>query len=275
MPDRKGSFGWGLAAIIAASLLAYLIFNHDQHPPAAAVVPPPAVKPSEAAQSRPGILPKPNQKLMDASSGPVVRINPKTVLATVNGKELRLADLVPLTASQMTNDQEFPAVAYKYLLDRAINRELILQTAKQQGISLDDSQKEQLAEFRRQRDMREPGLVQQINGDASRVDFEVRDAEAFALQTSLLAKIGATPDVTSSDVQDYYSQHSGDFDKLPANDPDRSNAWASIEYQIRNLLQSQKRSGYNDLLTAYMDKMKAGASIALTEVDQSSAPSSN
>ena len=88
-----------------------------------------------------------------------------------------------------------------YFLKRRFraDRELIFQTARAQGIDLDESQKQQILDFKTARGAKTgPGLVRDLNGGAAEILFESQDAEAFMLQTSLMEKSGASPNVTSA-----------------------------------------------------------------------------
>jgi len=261
--------GLGLAAVIAASLLAYHKFNQGLAVPQTAA---PDERASTAAASA-----QAHSKTNEAGSfaAPAIHVSATAVLASVNGRELKLADLVPLRPDQKTRCVDFPPATYQYLLDRAVKRNLILQTAKAQGVSLDDSQRAQFAEFRNERNQREPGLVQQLNTDPGRLDFEVQDAEAFALQTALLARNGASPDITADDVQAYYSQHASDYPPLPTVEPARGQIWAIIDTQIRTSLAPVKRLEFQNQLTAYMNQLESSAIIALTPPNQTDSPAAN
>ena len=91
----------------------------------------------------------------------------------------------------------------------------------------------------------------------------MRDAEAFMLQTSLLQKSGASPNVTSQQVQNYYREHAADFGELPADGPAREEAWSKIDYYIRQTLAASVRSDFQTKLTDYMNLLKSGANIQL------------
>ena len=194
----------------------------------------------------------------------IIQVNPTEVLAVVNGKQLKLPDLVPWNPVGTNQDLQFSHETFNYLLDRALNRELILQTARNQGVGLDDSQRQQLAEFRQQRTRREPGLVEALNRDSTQADFEMRDAEAFMLQATLLEKAGASPNVTAEDVKAYYAQHAREFEGLPSDEIDGKQDWTKIDVQIRNLLAPIKREKFQSQMIAYMDQIKAKSNIIVT-----------
>src|SRR6516162_559602 len=78
----------------------------------------------------------------------VLKLHPGEVLASVNSREITAKDLVPLNERDGEKETELPLESYQYLIDRAVNRELIFQAAKSAGIELDESQKDQLASLK-------------------------------------------------------------------------------------------------------------------------------
>lgn len=190
----------------------------------------------------------------------VLRIRSDAVLAAVNGHALTAGEVLPPGSS----NRPVSLAVCQYFLKRAIDRELILQTAKAQGLQLDDSQRQQLSNSKDVREQPAPGQVRNLNGGASEMAFEMQDAEAFMLQTSLLEKSGASPNVTEEQVTAYYQQHASDFGDLPAEEPDRSQAWESIDVQIRHLLAPDARLSFQNQLTAYMNQIRANANIEQT-----------
>jgi hypothetical protein len=254
MTIRRWMSGVGLAAFIAASYVAHLKFNRELTSR--------AVGPGGSLEAPDNLVPS-NGVAGGDSGEPAIRINAARRLASVNGKELKLADLTPLNPAATNQDAQFSPATYRYLLDRAVNRELILQTAKAQGVELDESRREQLDQFRMLRKQSEPGLVQALNVDQGRVDFETRDAEAFMLQTELLVRTGASPNVSAEEVQEYYRQHGSEFPGLPADEPARSETWAEIDFQIRTQLSPIKRATFQNQLAAFMNQIKSSANIVL------------
>jgi hypothetical protein len=243
----------GLAAILAASLLTYLKTSREQT----------AQTVSVGSSSKTGST-FPAERSRDenlAMIEVVIPVSATEVLASVNGRELGLADLVPWSLNQTNPAPQFSPESYKYLLDRAINRELIFQAAKAQNVGLDDSQRMQLAEFCQQRQSHEPGLTQPLNSDPAQADFEKRDVEAFMLQTALLAKTGASPNVNTTEVQEFYADHAAEFGGLPADETARESAWGKIDFQIRTRLAPLKREQFQRQLALYMDQIKANAYI--------------
>jgi hypothetical protein len=205
-----------------------------------------------------------------AQTNRVYRLRADRVLATVNGIPLTLRDLVPLSSTN--GEQEIAPEAYQYFLDRAINRELIIQTAKAQGVTLTDAQGEQLARTRMAREQSEPGLVGKLTVNAAQIEFESRDAAAFMLQTSLMARMGASPNVMPEQVETFYRDHIAEFGELPADAAERQAAWQRIDIQIREQLANQTRSQYNKQLQQYMDALRQGARITMTPPLAATAP---
>ncbi|MBC8094635.1 MAG: hypothetical protein H7Y43_02375 [Akkermansiaceae bacterium] len=201
-----------------------------------------------------------------AGSSNVVRLQVNQVLAAVNGRELKLPDIIPVTPQTDPAELEISAETYQYFLDRALNRELILQTAREQGLLLTDSQQQQLAVMRTARSQPEPGQARKLNGSLEQTELELKDAEAFMLQTALLAAQGSSPNVTSQQVNDYYQNHRQEFAELPDDATIRQQMWTEIEFQIRQHLAPTARASFNTQLAAYMSQLKSRATIVVSPV---------
>ena len=190
----------------------------------------------------------------------ILNLKPDALLASVNGHALTAQNVLPPGAS----DQPISLHDCEYFLHRAIDRELILETAKSQGVELDESQKQQVENFKTMSENQGPGVVHDLNGGPAQLAFEMQDTEAFMLQTSLLERTGASPNVTEEQVRAYYQQHTADFGELPT-DPDAKNAaWNKIDYDIRQQIASGVRSTYQQRLNDYMNTLKAHANIQVT-----------
>ncbi|MBC8003047.1 MAG: hypothetical protein H7X97_10715, partial [Opitutaceae bacterium] len=194
-----------------------------------------------------------------------IRARPGQVLALVNGREIKVEDVWPVGGLSATNALEVSPETYQYFLDRAVNRELIFQTARETGLKLNESQRAELARLRAARRQAEPGQVTRLNVDPAQEEFELRDAEAFMLQTSLLAAKGASPNVTEEQMMSYYRDHAADFGGLPTDPSERKEAWSQISFQIRERLAKQTRASFNEQLTAYMNEMKSKATIVVNQ----------
>lgn len=191
----------------------------------------------------------------------VRKVAPGEILANVNGEPIFLRDLIPIENPTDTNPRELSGDVFSYLLDRAIVRELVTQEARRLGIGLRDDEQKRLADQREQRTHGGPGYLHSLNASPASLEFELRDAQAFMLQTNLLAAEGASPHVTSAQVLDYFHQHVGEFDPLPEAPAQREAAWREIDNKIRNRLASAVRGAYDKSLAVRMDSLKAAATI--------------
>ncbi|MGA3283563.1 MAG: hypothetical protein ABSD57_03780 [Verrucomicrobiota bacterium] len=231
------------------------------------------------APSRPGEAKggasHPNGAVEQSQGGEIQSTNriflarPDQVLATVNGTPITLGDLMLLQSTNSEAEQKIDSVTYNYFLQRAINRELVLQAAKAQGVTLNQAQEDQLTKLRAEREQPEPGLVSKLTVNAAEIEFELRDAQAFMLQTSLMAQAGATPNVTPDQVEQYYQAHIAEFGELPADPQARQQAWQTIDIQIRGQLAAGMRAEYQQQLDAYMAQLKARANIVVTPLMES------
>ena len=203
------------------------------------------------------------------STNKVFLAEPDQLLVTVNGKPITLADLMPLQSTNSEAEQKIDSVTYNYFLQRAINRELVLQTAKAQGVTLNQAQEDQLAKFRAEREQPYPGMVGQLTVNSAEIEFELRDAQAFMLQTTLMAQMGVAPNVTPDQVEAYYKAHIVEFGELPADPQARQQAWQAIDLQIRGQLATGTRTEYQQQLDAYMAQLKARANIVVTPLTES------
>ncbi len=257
--NRTRWTAWIALALLGAGLLSYAVRKHGAftRPNSSAI----AANPVENKNSHPPAAIFTDYHPPTTSAlGPALNINPNTVLASVNGHALTAQEILPPGYS----NQPVSLEACKYFVQRAIDRELILQAAKAQGLALDDSQHQQMLDFETTREQHGPDLVRSLNDSAAEIVFEMRDAEAFMLQTSLLQRAGASPNVTSQQVLNYYQQHASEFGELPADGFARQEAWDKIDYYIRQTLASKERSDFQTKLTDYMNRLKSDSNIELT-----------
>ncbi len=242
MPVRPQIIGFSLAILVLAALLCqYRQFLSGPAPVKASTAAGPVAQAGSAVD-----------KVCPPVSAPVLHVRWNQVLATVNGHPLMLRDIVPVTSTNPP-ETDLSAQDLKFFLGRAVDRELIFETAKKQGVFLDDSQQQQLAQFRSMRGQTEPGLITRLNPSQPDDDLELLDAEAFMLQTSLLARNGISPDVTAEEVSAYYQQHSAEYAGMTQD---------QAEYQIRTLLAPTERTKYQNELASYMNQIRANASIS-------------
>jgi hypothetical protein len=208
------------------------------------------------------IMQDPQLASEEGDTNRMLRVSPGQVLAMVNGHQIKLGDLIPLRGP---NAQAFSRQTYNFLLQRAVDRELVLQTAKAQGLAMTDGEKRQLANTRSLRALPEPGQVQRLTLDQAQLDFEMRDAEAFLLQSALMAGAGVSANVTPEQVSTYYQAHAAEFGDLPPDAQARKIAWAQIDSTIRQRLAAPIRSIYQNQLLAYMKQLQSSADISVTQ----------
>jgi len=251
---------WLLLAA-ATAVTALLVYWHLQEGRATA--------PSRSDEAKGGAI-HPNKAVGQSPSGEIQSTNrvflarPNQVLATVNGTPITLGDLMPLQSTNSEAEQKMDSVTYDYFLQRAINRELVLQAAKAQGVTLNQAQEDQMTKFQAEREQPYPGMVSQLTVNAAEIEFELRDEQAFMLQTALMAQAGATPNVTPDQVEQYYRAHIAEFGELPPDPQASQQAWQAIDFQIRGQLEAGARAEYQQQLDAYMAQLKARANIVVT-----------
>lgn len=263
--SMKPQFLIRILGVIAIAILLIAFWLRPNQLPTATPAAAPASVPSVSSGSGPT---QPNEHVAaPAASGTnkVFKISAGQILATVNGHALTLRDLVP---TRTNNEQEMSQTAYKYLLDRAINRELVLEAAAAGNIGLTETQQEQLTKLRGLRESSEPGLITKLNRDPEQVEFEIRDADAFMLQTALMARQGATPNVTPEQVAQFYQDHLSVYGSLPDDPQAKERAWQQIDVQIRNRLAEEQRDRYNQQVQAYMDNLRSNANIVLAQISE-------
>ena len=81
------------------------------------------------------------------------------------------------------------------------------------------------------------------------------------LQTSLMAKQGYSPDVTPSQVDDFYKAHADQFGNPPADPQERKSWWLNVDIAIRNQIATQMRAEYDAQLKAYLADLEVKANI--------------
>jgi hypothetical protein len=177
---------------------------------------------------------------------------------------------MPVNTNGSPQDLEVSAQDLNFLLKRAVDRELIFQTAKARGLTLNDSENRQLANLNSMRNQPEPGGIARLNVNEAQRALEMQDSMAFMLQTELMAAQGVSPNVTEDQVAAYYQANQSQFGDLPSDEVARAQAWAKIDFAIRQQLAAATRASYNDKLAAYMNQMESSASIVMASLDQPS-----
>ena len=264
MMNKSDRIGWCLAAVAAVLVVAWSLARRPVQPEPA---PAPPVFQADPAFDQVGqasgfrVVDYLSPTNAAFTSTRTLRIAPDQLLAMVNGERIALGDLVPIDDAGKVKSQDLSEEAYTYLLDRAINRVLVRQEATRQGVKLSEGQRQQLARYQGERASGGPGLVRQLNLTPAALAFEQRDAEAFMLQTSLMAARGQSPNVRSAQVLEYYAAHAAEFRELPEEELARQAAWQEIDSQIRHQLAAQVRTSYGTELASFMNDLRAGASV--------------
>lgn len=195
-------------------------------------------------------------------SGQLVRLSPDQVLATVNGSVIRLADILPLADTNSTRQITLDRLTLNFYLKRAVDRDLIFQKARQQGILLDESQHQQLAAFQAMRNQPEPGGIARLNDSPAANQLDSQDSTAFMLQTTLMTAQGASPNVTEDQVTAYYNQHASEFGGMSlASLQEDQSTWQEVEVQIRNEIAPSVRAAYNNQVADFMHNLESQANI--------------
>jgi hypothetical protein len=209
-------------------------------------------QPSKAAASAASVDVTPAAAAVTADH--LLHLQPDQVLATVNRRPIRVADALPAGANQQI---DISPQELKFFLDRAVDRELIFETAQKQGITLDESQNRQLAEMQAMRNQPEPGGLAKLNNDPAARQMEALDAKAFMLQTALMAARGDSPNVSEDQVLDYLQHHPSEFGNFSGQPS------ADMDFAIRTQLATPVRSTYNQALAAYMQQIESSADVVL------------
>lgn len=250
-----------VVGLLIIGLLAYVRFHKPVSPEN------PAINQMDGAGGHGEPTPVSAGHLPDVTqSNRVFRVRQDQILATINGTAITLRDLFPIKVVAADVEQEIAPETYEYFLKRAIDRELTVQAAKAQGITITESQNQQLAKMQGLREQPEPGLLQKFTVDAAQIQFELRDAQAFMLQNNLLAQQGSSPNVTADQVQAYYQAHIAELGELPAEPEARTETWQTIDINIRGQLAAEKRSKYQQELTHYLDQLRAKANISIVSL---------
>jgi len=202
-----------------------------------------------------------------------IKLHPGQMLANVNGVPITLRDLIAIDPSESSEtEHSMSEDAYKYLLDRAIKRELAFQAAQQQGIQLSQQQQAQLDQIDRTARSRDedPDTLARLNTPASReaqIEFEKRDAAGLLMQEALLEHSGGpSPHVTEDQVKQYYQQNIQLYGQLPSDPGERDVAWRRIDAQIRTDLRYSTLQAHQDALDDYMKGLKAAANVQISDV---------
>lgn len=268
---KSSAFAGSVAAAILV-IAAAMLFRRPAEKPAAPSAKAPATQ-SERTDTAP-VLPAPEPKPV-VVTGPeevapdVVRLRANNILATVNGVAVQGSDLL-VFGSAAEPEQALAPEIYDALLQRAIERELIVQAARSGGVDVLPDQENQLDQVRKTVLAREGGdpnaKYMNVQGTLQeQLDFELRDAKAMLLRNTLLEQRGhSLPYVTAEQVKAAYDADPAKYGVLPEDPAERDAAWQKIDFQIRTELTPQLQTDYQAQVESFMQELKQGANIATT-----------
>jgi hypothetical protein len=262
-----------IVCVVFALIAAALLLRSGKE-----AAPTPAAESESAALSSTQPAPAPETPAPEPAPAPIVPTGPAiqepdrvlvradNVLATVNGVAVEGRDVL-LFGSAGQPEQELEPESYKALLDRAIERELIVQAAEARGITLQADQEAQLDQVRRTVMAREGGdpnaRYMNVQGTLEeQAAFEVKSAQAMLLRNAMLAQAGhALPYVTEEQVRGHYEAHAGQYGALPEDPAERAAAWQKIDFQIRNELSPKLQAEYQSQVDGFMQSLRQDAKI--------------
>lgn len=181
------------------------------------------------------------------SQGPIT-LHAGDVVAQVNGVPVRASDLAPIgdPSRALTMSRE----RYDFLRDRAIERELVLQAARAEGVTLTDDQKQEMVT-----------AVEDVEGQIgvrNAASFERRELRSRLLLNELAVRAGVeSPFATQAEVDAYLQQHAAELGAPPED----AEARAAMEARIREKLALDKQQAHGDALRELIDELKQKANI--------------
>jgi len=270
----------GLAVLVLTGLMLLNGRRHKAEPaPTSPTVDPVATRPATPVATE-QIQPQPkpaevitaaaprSENVVPETGGPVervVRVKSDTPLATVNGVAITLKDLLPLPKEPAGTEQMLSAGMYDFLFTRAIERELILQAARAQGLELTQEQKQRLAEMRARSEQRAPKVFDTGGHSPDNVEFEQRDFTGLMLQAALAEHAGVpSPHVTPELVEAYFQQHQIEYPQVASEPAQRSEeAWQQVDAEIRQKLAPGLQAAHDEALRKFVEGIKANANIVV------------
>jgi hypothetical protein len=291
MNKSKWLWAWALAVLIAWMAIV-AIHRQKQRPvpepqretesaiPAVQVVSPlaPSGESAPAEDPVPVSAPAPEPERLDTTQPiretkvlqeggepqDIVRVKPTQVLATVNGVPVTLKDLIAVPDAQQGAEQTISASLYDTVLERAVVREVAVQTAKAKGIGLTADQQAQLEKIKSERLSTSQDVVD-LTMSPERIAFEQRDTAGRMLLVNLVADAGAPGAfVTEDQVKTYYEGHKADYGELPADSQEAEWAWRKIDREIRNTLAPETANAYQQAYDKVVEDLKSAATISVT-----------
>jgi hypothetical protein len=189
------------------------------------------------------------QAAADAAALETLKVSPEQVVVRVNGVAVAGKDLVPFAGG---DSRQLAGATYANLVDRAVERELALQEARRQGLTLTAAQRKEL-EAVKQQALARGSAAGPGPADPAEIELEQRDAEAGLLLTELLRKGGtAPPGPTPADVASYTTPVPDDLPTEPA----------ARDAEIRRRLLAEQQKAWSARRRELLDRLEADASIS-------------
>jgi hypothetical protein len=177
-----------------------------------------------------------------------VRLRSSQLLARVNGAAIAGSDLVPWRDHDA--EQSLSRPMFVFLLDRAIERELVSQAARARGIALTEEQTRQLEQLRAAR-------------DPAQAEFDVRDTAGKLLLATLAAREGVPDPLPGpADVEAYYREHQEELGAPPDDPEAHAAAWQQLEIEIRKTLSQERQAAYKEGVQQLIGELKAAAAVS-------------
>jgi hypothetical protein len=271
--NRKVIVALAVLALLVGGVLMVIFVDHPRPTEGEAVAAPRASATDGSTVSRPDPRTELSRKRQGASKvrteapddpGKVVTIRPGQVLATVNGVQITLKDLIPVRgdhAEAIMTEEEFEA-----RLARAIDRELTFQAAANQKLELTPVQQASLDRIRADYDARlKDTAVKWSSVTPEQIEFEVREMTARQFQATMVeAGTGIGPHITPAQVEQYYQNHLREYGELPSSPEDREVVWQHIDFEIRRTLAQGHSEEFEYQVRQLLDWLRSLASVTVS-----------
>ena len=190
-----------------------------------------------------------------------VATDPGAVAATVNGRPVRMTDVMP--PGVLNAGARLPKGTYNAFVDQAVNASLLVQAAREMGIA-DDEDMARISE-----NMRSELAEVSDNESPKEIDWEVKHFTRTAVINELLRQKGLTAKMVGDDeVQEYYDGHSDEYDWLRQREAARGETNPEqverrVKEQIRQDLMLPRAREARKKQKAYIETLREGADINL------------
>lgn len=190
-----------------------------------------------------------------------VATDPGAVAATVNGRPVRITDVMP--PGVLEAGARLPKGTYKAFVDQTVNETLLVQAAQEMGIANDEDMARISGNMRRE--------LAEVSDNESpeEIDWEVKHFTRTAVINELLKQKGLTAKMVGNDeVQEYYDGHSDEYHWLREREAARGNTNPAqierkVKEQIRQDLMLPRAKEARKKQKAYIETLRENADINL------------